>query len=70
MRGGNGGDLSRKRKKRRQESVGSVDVDPEDLENSTQAERELQDVEGPSKNCRERVSPSSCLIKAFRNKHH
>ena len=29
----NGGDLGGKRKKRRQESIGSVDVDPEDLEN-------------------------------------
>ena len=42
----NGGDLGGRRNQRRQESAGSIDVDPEDLENSirkVEAEREAQD---------------------------
>ena len=34
---GNGGDLGGKRKKRRQERVGSVAADPDNLENSKEA---------------------------------
>ena len=40
--------------KRRQKSSGSVDADPDDLENTKE---ETQGAEGSSKNCRESVSP-------------
>ena len=38
------------RKKRRQESIGSVDVDPGYLEISKEAEREAQSAQGLNKN--------------------
>ena len=44
----NGGGLGVKRKKRRQESIGSVDVDPEDLENRKEAGRGAQGTQGLS----------------------
>ena len=67
-----GGDLDGKRKKRRQEKVGSVGVDPDNLENSKKAGGEAQGTQGLSKNCtsRESVSPSSRLIRSSRNKYH
>ena len=43
---GNGGDLSGKKKNRKQESVDSVDVDPENLENRKEAGREEQGAQG------------------------
>ena len=42
----NGGDLVGKRKKRRQERVGSVAVDPDNLDNVKEAGREAQDTRG------------------------
>ena len=47
----NEGDLSENRKKRSQESVGSVAADPNNLENSKEAEREPQGTQGLRKNC-------------------
>ena len=46
----NGEDLVRKRNKRRQESVGSVVADPDNLENSNEAGREAQSTQDLSKN--------------------
>ena len=69
---GNGGDVGVKRKKRRQERVGSVAADPDNLENSKKAGRDAKGTQGISKNCtsRESVFPLSRLIRVFRNKHH
>ena len=66
----NGGDLDGRRKKRRQEVIGSLDVDPEDLENRKEAGREAQGAQGLSKNRREIVSLLSRPIRGFRNKYH
>ena len=56
-------------KKNRQESVGSVDINSEGLENSKEVERKAQVTQGLSKYCtsRESVSPLSRLISRFRN---
>ena len=69
---GNGIDLGEKIKKRRQESIGSVAADPDNLENSKEAGRESNGSQGLSKNCisRECVSPLSHLIRCFGNKYH
>ena len=69
---GNGGDLGGKRKKRRNERVGSVAASPDNLENNKEAEGGAQGTQGLSKNCtrRESVSLLSCLIRRFRNKYH
>ena len=69
---GNGGDLSGKRKKRRQQRVGSVAAGPDNLENSKEAGGETQGTQSLSKNCssRESVSPLSRLIRGFRIKYH
>ena len=50
-------------------SVDSVDVDPEDLENSKEAGREEQGTQGLSKNCtsRESVPLLLRLIRGSRN---
>ena len=55
-------------KKCRQERVGSVAVNPDNLESNKGA----QDTQGSSKNCTHReesVSPLSRLIRGFRNKY-
>ena len=69
---GNGGDLGGREKKRRQEKVGSVAADPDNLENSKKAERDAQGSQGLSKNCtsRESVFPLPRLIRGIRNKYH
>ena len=69
---GNGEDLGGMRKKLRQERVGSLVADPDNLENSKEAEGEAQSTQGLNKNCssRESVSPLSRLIRCFRNKYH
>ena len=66
----NGADLGVRRKKLRQESNCSVDVDPKDLENRKEAERQAQSAQGISKNCRESVSPLSRLIRCFYDKYN
>ena len=66
----NGEDSGGRRKKRWQEGVGSLNFDPEHLEDRKEAEREAQGAEDLNKNCRESESPLSCLIRGFRNKHH
>ena len=68
----NGGYLGRKRKKRRQERVGPVAANPDNLENSKETGREGQGTQGLSKNCtsRESMSPLSRLIRGSRNKYH
>ena len=67
----NGKDLGWKRKKRRQERVGSVAANPDNLENSKEARGEAQGTQGLSKNCtrRECVSPLSRRIRGFRKKY-
>ena len=58
-------------KKHRQERVGSVAADPDNLEKSKEAVG-AQGTQGLRKNCasRESVSPLSRLIRGFRNKYH
>ena len=46
--------------------VGSVVADPDSLENSKEARREVQGTRGSSKKCRSRESVSSRLIRGFR----
>ena len=67
----NGGDLGGKRKKRRQERVGSVAANPDNLDNIKEAEGEAQGTQSLGENCASRgsVSPLSRLIRGFRNKH-
>ena len=60
--------LSGRRKARGQESVGSVGAGRGYLENSNEAESEAQGAQGLNKNCRESMSPLSCLIRGFHNK--
>ena len=69
---GNGGDLGGKRKKGRQERVGSVAANPGNLKKSKEARGEAQGTQGLSKNgtSRESVSPLSHLIRDFWNKYH
>ena len=66
---GNEGDLGGKKKKRRKERVGLVAVHPDNLENNKEAGGPYG-TQGLSKNCanRKSVSPSSRLIRGFRNK--
>ena len=58
--------------KRRQGSVGPVDVKRGYLENGKEAEREAQGAQDFNKNCtsRESMSPLSRLIRSFRNSFH
>ena len=67
---GNRGDSDGRRKKRRQESASSVNVDRGYLKNRKEAEREDQCAQGLSINCREIMSPMSRLIKGICNKYH
>ena len=64
---GKGGDLDGKREKCRNERVGPVAANADNLERNKE-----QGTQGSSKNCtsRESVSPLSCLIRGFRNKYH
>ena len=65
---GNGGDLGGKRKKRRQERVGSVAADPDSLlENRKEEGGETKGTQGSSKGCtsRESVFPLSRLIRGL-----
>ena len=66
----NGGDLNGRTKKRSQESVGPVDVDPGHLNSRKEAGRKAQGARGLNNNCRKSVSPLSCLIKGFRSNYH
>ena len=63
----NGRNLGGRTKKRRQESIESVHVDQEDLENRKKAGRKAQGAQSLRKNCRESLSR---LIRSFRNKYH
>ena len=67
---GKRGKLGWKEKKRRQESIGSVDVDPKYPKISKEAEKEAQSSQGLSMNCSKRVFFVSLLIRDFRNKVH
>ena len=69
---GNGGDLCGKRKERRQERIGSVAANLDNLETSKEAGEKAQGTHGLSKNStsRESVSPLRRLIREFRNKCH
>ena len=62
--------LSGRRKKRRLESVGSVDVDSGHVHDRKEVERGAQDAQGLSKNCREIIFPFSRPIRGFRDKYH
>ena len=71
---GNGRDLGGKRKERRQERVGPVSADPDNLENRKEAGGEGQGTQGLSKNCTSResvspLSPLSRLTRGFRNEY-
>ena len=70
-RAGNRGDTGGKRKKCRKERVGSVAVNPDNLESNKEAGGGAQGAQGSSKVCtsRESVSPLSRLIRGFRNKY-
>ena len=48
----NGGDSGGRRKKRKKGSIGSVDVDPEDIENRKKVGTKAQGAQGLKKNCR------------------
>ena len=63
-------DSGGRKKYQRQKSVGSVNANPKDPENSKEAVGEAQETRGLSKNCtsRQSVSPLSRLIRRFRNK--
>ena len=63
--------MHKEKKKRRQEMVGSVAADPDNLKNSKDAGGEAQGTQGLSKNLksRESVFLLSDLIIAFRNKY-
>ena len=69
---GNEGDLGVKIKKPRQEGVGSVAADPDNLENSKKAGREARGTQGLGKNylSTESVPPLSRLIRGVRNEYH
>ena len=71
-RAGNGGDVGGKRKKCRNERVGSVAANSDNLGSNKEAGGEAQGAQGSSKICtsRESVSPLSRLIRGFRNKYH
>ena len=61
----NGGDLDEKRRKRRQERVGPVPANPDNVENENEAGGETQGTQGSSKD--HTLSP---LFRRFRNKYH
>ena len=66
-------DLGVRRKKRRQERVGSVVADPDNLYSSEKAGRGAQGTQGLGKNCTPRkksMPPWSRLIRGFHNKYH
>ena len=69
---GNGGDTGGKRKKCRKERIGSVAANPGNLGGNKKAGGGAQGAQGSSKICtsRESVSPSSRLIRGFRNNYH
>ena len=68
------GDLGGKRKKRRNERVGPVAANPDNLESNKEAGGGAQVTPDSNKNCtsRESVPPLSRLIiiRGFRNKYH
>ena len=66
---GNGGDFGGKRKTRRQERVGSVASNPDNLENSRETEGGAQGTQGLRINCTS-VFPLSRHIRGFHNKDH
>ena len=62
MRCGNGGDLDKNRKKTLARKVGSVAADPDNLENSKEAGREVQGTQGSRMNCTSREKCSLCRV--------
>ena len=60
------------REKCRQESAGSVGADPDILDNSKKAERDVRSTHGLKENytSRDSVPPLSRLIRGSRNKYH
>ena len=71
-RAGNGRNTSGKRKKCRNERIGSVAANPDNLESNKEAGGGAQGTQGSSRSwtSRESMSPLSCLIRGFRNKYH
>ena len=69
---GKGGDMDGKRKTCRKKRVGPVATNPDNLASNKEAGGGAQGTQGLSKYCtsRESVSPSSRLIRGFRNKYH
>ena len=68
----NEGDLGRKRKKRRQESVGSVAANPDNLENSKEVGGKHKVPRAQVRTVQvEKVCPLLwCLIRGFRNEYN
>ena len=69
---GNGGDLGGKKKTCKNERVGPVAANPENLESNKEAGEGAKGTQGSSKNCtsRESVPPLSRLIRGFRHQYH
>ena len=69
---GNGENLDGKREKRRNERVGPVAANPDNLESSNEEGKAAQGTQGSRKNCasRESVSLLSRLIRGFCSKYH
>ena len=60
----------REEREREREISGSVDVNPEDVENIKKAGREVYGAQGLGENCRDSAPPLSHLIRGFRHKYH
>ena len=58
--------------KHRQESAGSIAVDPDNLNNRKEGGRVAQGTQDLGKKCtsKKSASPLPCLIRGFRTKHH
>ena len=66
----NRGDSCGRNKIRRQESDGSVDVDPGYLEHKKEVDMEVQGAQGLIKKCRESLPPLSRLTRGLRKKYN
>ena len=69
----NGGDVGGKKAKYKQErvrSVGSIDVDLNNIENTKEAREEVKRYNGSTRNCRETASPLPPSDSKFCNKIH
>ena len=65
-----GGDQGGRRRKRIQEIICSVNIDPGYVENNKEAEKAAQGARNSNKNCRQSTFLLSRLIRDFCNKYH